>query len=74
MEEDFDQDELMFPIKLSTTLIELLKSLPRSVSPWRNDVNALVRLKFADMVKHGQFTSLRRTDAGTNYLKSINQY
>lgn len=61
-------------IELSPTLIELLKSLPRTVSPYRNDVQSLVDFGFAVMIKYKRFTSLKRMDAGTDYLKSIGQY
>ena len=74
VDEDFDQDEVMFPIKLSAHLVELLKSLPRTVNPYRNDVEALTRLGFAVSVRHKNFVSLKRTDAGVHYLKSIGEY
>ena len=59
---------------LNPTQLELLKSLPKVVGLWRNDVDALVRLGFAVMIKRQHSTSLKRTDAGTDYLKSIGQY
>jgi hypothetical protein len=59
---------------LSAHSTELLKSLPRVLSPYQNDAQALVNLGLAISIRHEKFTSFKRTDKGTAYLKLIGQY